>query len=126
MGISVAGRQRRSSTTGGDGGGNTTVGKGATVLVVDDGTGVPIGLHVASAQPHERTLVPPTVRTIRVPRNRGRPRTRPNDVVADTADDRAALRSALRRCGITPTMPARERRNRQRPKRGRPLRTGAR
>ncbi|HBW68675.1 MAG TPA: IS5/IS1182 family transposase, partial [Chloroflexus aurantiacus] len=37
-------------------------------MVVVDGTGVPIGLHVASAHPHERTLAEATVRTIRVPR----------------------------------------------------------
>ncbi|GIV64737.1 MAG: transposase [Bellilinea sp.] len=95
-------------------------------MVVVDGTGVPIGLHVASAQPHERTLAEATLRTIRVPRRRGRPRTRPKEVVADNADDSAAVRNDLRRRGITPTIPARERRTRQRPTRGRPLRTGAR
>ncbi|MEJ5343760.1 MAG: IS5 family transposase [Chloroflexus sp.] len=125
LGTRVAGRQLRSSEKRGTGGGTTKVGKGSKVMVVVDGTGVPIGLHVASAHPHERTLAEATVRTIRVPRRRGRPSTRPNEVVADNADDRAALRSDVRRRGITPTMPSRERRNRQRPKRGRPLRTGA-
>ncbi len=126
MGASVAGRQRRSGKTRGTGGGTTKVGKGSKVMAVVDGTGLPIGLHVASAQPHELTLAEPTVRTIRVPRCRGRPRTRPNDVVADNADDRAALRSDLRRRGNTPTMPSRERRNRQQPTRGHPLHAGAR
>ncbi|MEJ5346997.1 MAG: transposase, partial [Chloroflexus sp.] len=63
-------------------------------------------------------------RTIRVPRKRGRPRTRPKEVVADKAYDRAALRRDLRRRGIKPTISSREQRNRKRPKRGRPLRTG--
>jgi transposase len=124
MGTRVAGRQRRSGKQRGTGGGTTTVGNGATVMVVVDGTGVPIGLHVDSAQPHERTLAEATVRTIRVPRNRGRPRTRPNELVADKAYDCAALRNDLRRRGIKPTIPSREWRNRQRPTRGRPLRTG--
>ncbi|WP_273068661.1 MULTISPECIES: transposase [Chloroflexus] len=94
------------------------------MMVVVDGTGVSIGLHVASAHPHDRTLAEATVRTIRVPRRRGRPSTRPHDVVADNADDRAALRNDLRRCGNTPTVPPRERCNRQQPTRGHPLRAG--
>ncbi|WP_083772547.1 IS5 family transposase [Chloroflexus aurantiacus] len=126
MGTCVTGRQRRSGNQRGTGGGTTKVGNGAKVMVVVDGTGVPIGLHVASAHPHDRTLAEATVRTMRVPRRRGRSSTRPNELVADKAYDSAALRNDLRRRGITPTMPSRERRNRQRPTRGRPLRTGAR
>ena len=52
-------------------------------MAVVDGNGLPIGLHVASAQPHEVTLAEPTLRTIRVPQKRGRPKTRPKELVAD-------------------------------------------
>ena len=39
--------------------------------------------------------------------------------------DSADFRSQLRRCGIKPTIPIFERRKRSKPKRGRPIRTGA-
>jgi len=93
-------------------------------MVVTDGHGLPIGLHVASAQPHESTLAEVTLRTIRVPQKRGRPKTRPKELVADKAYDSAAFRRTLRRRGIKPTIPTFERRPRKHPKRGRPLRTG--
>lgn len=94
-------------------------------MVVVDGNGLPLGLHVTSAQPHESTLAEPTLQTIAVPQPRGRPKTRPKEVVADKADDSAAFRQKLRRRGIKPTIPAFDRRKRKQPKRGRPLRTGA-
>lgn len=101
------------------------VGKGSKVMAVVDGNGLPIGLHVASAQPHESTLAEATLATIRVPQKRGRPKTRPKEVVADKAYDSRAFRQHLRRRGIKPTIPTFERRKRNTPKRGRPLRLGA-
>lgn len=94
-------------------------------MVVVDGAGLPIGWHVDSAQPHEITLAEPTLHTIAVPRRRGRPKTQPNELVADKAYDSAAFRRQLRRRGITPTTPAFERRPRKTPKRGRLLQLGA-
>jgi transposase len=92
-------------------------------MLVADGQGLPIGLHVESAQPHESTRAKPTLATVRGPQRRGRPRTRPKELVADQAYDRQAFRRSLRRRGIKSTMPPVARR-RQRPKRGRPLHTG--
>jgi transposase len=92
-------------------------------MIVADGQGLPIGLHVDSAQPHESTLAKPTLATVRVPQRRGRPRTRPKELVADKAYDSQAFRRYLRRRGIKSTIPPVARR-RQRPKRGRPLQTG--
>ena len=92
-------------------------------MIVADGQGLPIGLHVDSAQPHESTLAEPTLATVKVPQRRGRPRTRPKELVADKAYDSRAFRRYLRRRGIKPTIPPVARR-RQRPKRGRPLQTG--
>ena len=94
-------------------------------MVVADGHGLPIGLHVDSAQPHELRLVDATLATVRVPQKRGRPRTRPKELVADKAYDSRDFRQRLRRRGIKPTMPTFERRQRRKPKRGRPLKTGA-
>jgi transposase len=92
-------------------------------MIVADGNGLPIGLHLASAQPHELTLARPTLETVRVPRRRGRPRQRPQELVADKAYDCRAFRAWLRKKGIKPTIPPIERK-RERPKRGRPARVG--
>ena len=109
----------------GDAVGKTKVGKGSKVMVVADGQGLPIGLHVASAQPHESRLAEAALATIRVPQPRGRPRTRPQELVADKAYDSQAFRRYLRRRGIKPTIPPVVRRHRKRPKRGRPILTGS-
>lgn len=102
------------------------MGKGSKVMVVADGNGLPIGLHVDSAQPHELTLADKTLATVRVkqPGRKGRVRTRPKELIADKAYDSREFRQKLRRRGIKPTIPTFERRTRLRPKRGRPLRTG--
>jgi transposase len=94
-------------------------------MVVADGHGLPIGLYVDSAQPHEIQLADATLATVRVPQKRGRPRTRPKELVADKAYDSRDFRQRLRRRGIKPTIPTFERRQRRRPKRGRPIKTGA-
>jgi transposase len=93
-------------------------------MVVADGHGLPIGLHVASAQPHESRLAEATLATVHVPQPRGRPRTRPKELVADKAYDSQTFRRDLRRRGIKPTIPPVARRSGKRPKRGRPIRTG--
>jgi IS5 family transposase len=93
-------------------------------MVVADGNGLPIGLHVASARPHEIHLADATLATIRVPQKRGRPRTRPKELVADKAYDSHDCRQRLRRRGIKPTIPPFARRKRRTPKRGRPIKTG--
>jgi transposase len=94
-------------------------------MVVTDGHGLPVGLHVASAQPHESRLADATLATVHVPRPRGRPRTRPKELVADRAYDSHAFRQRLRQRGIKPTIPTVARRQRQKPKRGRPIKLGA-
>jgi transposase len=94
-------------------------------MVVADGQGLPIGLYVDSAQPHESQLAQATLATVRVPQTRGRPRTRPKELVADKAYDSAEFRQRLRRRGIKPTIPPVERPKRRTPRRGRPIKTGA-
>ncbi len=102
------------------------MGKGSKVMVVADGNGLPIGLHVDSAQPHELTLADQTLATVRVkqPGKRGRARTRPKELIADKAYDSREFRQKLRRRGIKPTIPTFERHKRLRPKRGRPIHVG--
>jgi transposase len=115
--------QLRPGKKGGSGIGKTKIGKGSKVMVVADGQGLPIGLQVASARPHEHTLAVPTLATVKVAQRRGRPRTRPRELVADKAYDSRAFGQQLRRRGIKPTIPPVARR-RRRPQRGRPIRPG--
>jgi transposase len=124
MGPGFPGRQFLPGETRGTGVGKTKVGKGSKVMVVADGHGLPIGLHVDSARPHESRLAETTLATVRVPRPRGRPRTRPKELVADKAYDSQKFRRYLRRRGIKSTIPTFVRRPRQRAKRGRPSRPG--
>ena len=121
----LSGRQFRASEKGGSGVGNPKVGKGSKVMVVADGHGLPIGLYVSSAQPHESQRAEATLASRRVSQNRGRPRRRPRALVADRASDSHALRQRLRRRGIKPTIPTFARRKRRKPKRGRPIKLGA-
>ena len=124
-GGSLPGREFRARENGGAGVGNTTIGKGSNVMVVADGHGLPSGLSVDRAPPHESQLADATLATVRVPQQRGRPRTRPKALVADKAYDSHACRKRLRRRGLKPTIPTFERRQRRRPKRGRPIKVGA-
>jgi transposase len=123
MDASVPRRQLRAGENGGAGVGQTKLGKGSNVMGVADGQGLPIGVPVASARPHEHTLAVPTLATVKVPQRRGRPRTRPQDLGADQASASQTFRQQLRRRGIKPTIPPVARR-RQCPQRGRPIRPG--
>jgi transposase len=83
--------------------------------MVTDGSGIPLGTLIDSAQRAEVHLAEPLLNTVRVPRTRGRPRTRPRAVVADKGYDSEDLRRRLRRRGIHPCIP---RRRNKRPRRG--------
>ncbi|HEV2753097.1 MAG TPA: IS5 family transposase [Solirubrobacteraceae bacterium] len=106
---------------GGDGVGLTRKGKGTKWMLVVDGQGVPLGLHLDSAQRVEVALAEQTLDAVRVPRQRGRPKQRPERLVADRAYDSAAFRRALRRRGIGMGIPAKRRPTTWRPRRGRPV-----
>lgn len=93
-------------------------------MAVTDGNGLPIGLYLAAANHHEVTLAEATLATIYVPQKRGRPRTRPQELVADKAYDSRSFRQVLRRRGMKVTIPTFERRKRRQPKRGRPIQVG--
>jgi transposase len=102
--------------------GKTKRGKGTKVMLVTDGDGLPIGFRLESANHHEIKLAASTLQSVRVPRGgRGRPKQRPKELVADKAYDSRSFRGWLRSRGIKPTIPHYERRERTRPKRGRPV-----
>jgi transposase len=92
-------------------------------MVVADGQGVPLGIQLASASPHEVTLIESTLERVAVPRQgRGRPRKNPQRLVYDTAADSDPLRKRLWRRGIDLICPHRKNRTKARTQDGRKLR----
>jgi transposase len=95
-------------------------------MLVVDGNGLPLGFCLASANRHEVKLAVPALETVRVPRRAGgRPRQRPKELVADKAYDSKSFRDWLRSRKVKPTIPSYERRERKRPKRGRPMKVAS-
>jgi transposase len=111
---------------GGEQVGLTRKGKGTKWMLVVDGHGLPLGFHLDSANRAEVRLAQQTLDTIKVARPRGRPKQRPEKVVADRGYDSRALRQALRRRGIRMCIPPKRRPPTWKAKRGRPVvaRTG--
>ncbi len=67
-------------------------------MVATEGEGIPIGLVVTSATPHEAHLIEQTLDTIRIPRKgRGRPRKRIKRLIYDKAADSNDLWVRLKR-----------------------------
>jgi transposase len=92
-------------------------------MVVVDGQGIPVGIHVTSASPSEVTLVEPTLNTIHVPRaGRGRPRQKPKRLIGDRGYDSDPMRERLARRGITVIVPYRDNRTVRKYEDGRHLR----
>ncbi len=80
-------------------------------MVVVDGQGIPLGGTIASASPAEVRLAEETLATIKVPRQgRGRPRSRPQRLIADKAYDSDKLRARLGGKGIRLLVPYRSHR----------------
>lgn len=78
-----------------------------------------MGIVVKSARRHEATVLVEALGTIRLAGQRGRPRTRPGEVVGDGAYDSQDIREELRRRGIRACIPENPR-GRRRPRVGRP------
>ena len=99
-------------------------GKGTEWMVVVGGRGVPLGVHLDAASPAEVNLLGPTLATIAVPRpGPGRPRQKPERVIADKAYDSDPLRGRLARRGIELIAPPhRQNRKKARTQDGRKLR----
>jgi transposase len=106
---------------GGEKVGVTKKGKGTKWMLVVDSHGLPLGFHLDSANVAEVKLAEQTLDTIRVARPRGRPKCRPEKLVADRGYDSSAFRQALRRRGIRMCIPPKRRPAAWKAKRGRPI-----
>jgi len=79
-------------------------------MLVTDGNGTPLGVVLSRANCAEIRLAAATMEQVRVPRRRGRPRKRPQRLVADKAYDCDEFRAWLRRKGVIPCIPPRKNR----------------
>ena len=78
-------------------------------MVLVDGRGTPLGLHVDSASPSEVKLLLPTLKTIRIGNSSGarQPQRFPERLIGDKGYDSNSVRDALVVRGIQPIVPAR-------------------
>jgi transposase len=81
-----------------------------------------LGVRLESASPHEVTLAEATLQEVSVPQPKGRPRQKPERVIADTAYDSDPLRQRLQKRGIELIVPYRENNQQRRYEDGRKLR----
>jgi transposase len=95
--------------------GKTKRGKGTKTMVLADGRGLPLGAEVASASPHEVTLIEPLV-------ERRVLRKKPRRLIYDLAGDSDPLRKRLARRGIELVCPHRKNRKKPPTQDGRKLR----
>ncbi|WP_443041169.1 IS5 family transposase [Streptomyces sp. B21-102] len=85
-----------------------------------DGRGRPLAILVTPGQRHDSICARPLLERIRVPRTGpGRPRCRPDQVIADKAYSSRGFRAYLRKRGIVQTIPEKADQQRHRHNRGR-------
>ena len=77
-------------------------------MVLVDGQGLPLGVRLESASPGEATLAEATLKEVRVPRTKGRPRQKQKRIIADRAYDSDPLRERLKKWGIELIAPCRK------------------
>lgn len=106
---------------GGEKVGLTKKGKGTKWMLVVEGNGLPLGFHLDSASRAEVRLAQQTLDTIKVARPHGRPKQRPQTLVADRGYDSHGFRCALRHRGIRMCIPPKRRPPTWKAKRGRPV-----
>jgi transposase len=75
-------------------------------MVLADGAGTPLGVHVEKASPSEVTLVEPTLKNGRIGGRRAK-RRRPERLIADRGYDSNAVRALLVKRDIEPLIPKR-------------------
>ena len=93
--------------------GKTKRGKGTKMVVLADGQGLPVGVHVCSASPHEATLAEATIQAAHG---------QPQRVIGDRAYDSDPLRERLAEMGVELIAPHRMNRKRPPTQDGRALR----
>jgi len=95
--------------------GKTKRGKGSKIMAIADRSGLPVAVHLASASPHEITLIEPTLDhrfTV----------AQPERMIGDKAYDSDPVDERLRQRGVDLIAPHRDNRRKPSTQDGRPLR----
>jgi transposase len=95
--------------------------KGVKAHAAVSSDSIPLAIIVGAGNEHDSRRFEQVVSSIRINIGRGRPRSRPREVLADAAYDTEAIRSYLRRRGIRCSIPSNNR-NLKNPQNGRPTR----
>jgi transposase len=91
------------------------------VHVAVSSNSLPLVIIIGAGNEHDSQRFKQVVSNVRINIGRGRPRTRPREVLADAAYDTESIRNYLRRRGIKSCIPQ-NRRNQKKPSIGRPTR----
>lgn len=86
--------------------GKTKRGKGTKLMVLADGAGTPLGIHVEKASPSEVKLLEQTLENGRIGGRRAK-RRKPQRLIADRGYDSNKVRALLVKRAIEPIIPAR-------------------
>jgi transposase len=90
-------------------------------MLATDADGLPLGMLTTSAGVGEVRMAEATVATISVPQKKGKPKSRPRQLIADKASDSRKLRQSLYTRGIRPCIPPKRRPKNWKPRQGRPV-----
>ena len=82
---------------------------------------IPLAIILGPGNEHDSRKFEQVVGSVRINAGRGRPKTRPKEVLADAAYDTESIRCYLRKRGIKSSIPS-NKRNQKKPSRGRPTR----
>ena len=84
------------------------MGIGTKLHLVTDGAGLPLAFTLTPGQRHELTAFERTLKAVRLPGLRGRPRTRPKHLAGDKATSYRPVFAYLRQRRIKPVIPPRK------------------
>lgn len=94
--------------------------KGIKISAFTEKSGLPLSIFISPANIHDSKLYLPTIEGVRIISPTGQIITRPKLINADAAYDSKDIRNYNRKRGIKSNIPI-NRRNREKPKRGRPI-----
>jgi transposase len=82
---------------------------------------LPLAILTGAGNEHDSQKFEQAISCIKISTGRGRPKTRPKEILADAAYDTESIRCYLRRRGIKSNIPS-NKRNQKKPSKGRPTR----
>jgi transposase len=90
-------------------------------MLATDANGLPLGILTMSAGVGEVRMAEATLATIAVPQKKGKPKSRPRQLIADKGYDSRKFRQSLHARGIRPCVPPKRRPANWKPRPGRPV-----